>query len=323
MMAKSPEAVERLLYGLRNQVVKRLPADVALLTELKKNDSKVASDDPNATQLMWSDVAYYTRLYDESATSIDHSIVSQYFPLLPTVSKMLSLFGQLFGFVFQALTGEGTTAIEQSLVWDPDVMLYSVFNDAQEGSGFVGYLYLDLYPRPGKSGGAQCRPLHLGCELQLGNQPAQRHYPSTVLLTNFPKSSSLQHADVVLLFHELGHGIHDLSGRCRYSRFHGAETAGDFNEAPSQMLENWCWDASALRLLSGHEETGLPLPDDLISSLTSAKVLLPAIKLMPQLKLTLFDHEVHSLKEVTGNLDLSCIYTALDSLGGVQSAGDK
>jgi metallopeptidase MepB len=62
----------------------------------------------------------------------------------------------------------------------------------------------------------------------------------------------LKHAHVVLLFHELGHGIHDLVAKTRYARFHGASTASDFNEAPSQMLENWCWLPNVLQNISKH-----------------------------------------------------------------------
>lgn len=43
--------------------------------------------------------------------------------------------------------------------------------------------------------------------------------------------------------------------------------AGDFVEAPSQMLENWCWEPKVLELMSSHHETKRPLPVDLIDKL--------------------------------------------------------
>jgi metallopeptidase MepB len=241
---------------------------------------------------------------------------------------MLRLFGKLFGFEFINITKHeiNSTAnmAEQDLIWHSDVMLYSVWNDEQEGGEFSGYLYLDLHPRLGKCGGAQCRPLQLGFEREDG----QRHYPSTVLLTNFTKPASgkpslLQHSDVVLLFHELGHGIHDLSGRCKYSRFHGAETVMDFSEAPSQMLENWCWDKDALKLLSGHYQTGEELPNDVIASLLRTRVVLSAVKLMPQLKMTLFDTAVHSEALLDQEIDVAKIYIECDKFGGIESVGDE
>lgn len=79
-----------------------------------------------------------------------------------------------------------------------------------------------------------------------------RIYPSSALICSFPKPTStkpclLRHDDVVTLFHELGHGIHDMVSKTLYARFHGSGgTVVDFGEATNQMLENWCWDPSQL-----------------------------------------------------------------------------
>ncbi|KFY52327.1 hypothetical protein V496_08516 [Pseudogymnoascus sp. VKM F-4515 (FW-2607)] len=326
-MAKTPAVVMDLLGGVSDLVLRNLGGDLEQLLQLKKSDP-AAQGQPNGDAILWSDVPYYTRLYEEQNYSVDQAQIAGYFPLYETVSKMLTLFGNLLGFVFTELTKReadfAANMTEQGLIWHPDVMLYSVWNDHQEGGEFAGYLYLDLHPRPGKCGGAQCRPLQLGFERIDG----QRHYPSTVLLTNFTKPASgkpslLQHSDVVLLFHELGHGIHDLSGRCKYSRFHGAETAMDFSEAPSQMLENWCWDATALKKLPGHYQTGETLPDDVIASLLRTRVVLSAVKLMPQLRMTIFDMAVHSASVSGEEIDVAKIYRECDKLGGITSVGDE
>lgn len=36
------------------------------------------------------------------------------------------------------------------IVWHKDVQIFSVWNDDEQGSGFLGYLYLDPFPREGK-----------------------------------------------------------------------------------------------------------------------------------------------------------------------------
>ncbi|KAB5523997.1 hypothetical protein GE09DRAFT_1043450 [Coniochaeta sp. 2T2.1] len=314
-MARTPEAVMDLVMGISDRVMQRLPTEIERLVQLKKDDP-AAQGRPDADILLWSDISYYTRLCEEENHSLDHNLIAQHFPLYQTISKMLALFGG--SSASQYLQNSGP------LTWHLDVFLYSVWNDEQEGGEFAGYLYLDHHPRPGKAGGAQCRPLHLGFERSDG----RRHYPSTVLLTNFAKPapdmpSLLQHSEVVLLFHELGHGIHDLSGRCKYSRFHGAETASDFNEAPSQMLENWCWDATGLKQLSGHYQTGSPLPDSMITSLLLTRGVLPAIKLLPQLRLTIFDTLVHSTDPSHDEeIDVGKIYAECSGIGGISNAGD-
>lgn len=327
-MAKTPSTVANLITNLRDIVIHHLPNDLSKLLHLKKSDPAVAQDQPNADVILWSDIPYYSRLYEEQNYSVDQAQIAEYFPLYETVTKMLALFGKLLGFEFIELTNrEDSSAaeqVEQGLIWHPDVLHYSVWNDSQEGGEFAGYLYLDLHPRPGKAGGAQCRPLQLGFSLPSG----QRHHPSTVLLTNFPKPAAgnpslLQHPDVILLFHELGHSTHDLAGRCAYSRFHGAETVVDFSEAPSQMLENWCWDARTLRELSGHYETGRGLPDEMIEALVGTRGVLVAVKMMPQLRMTVFDGVVHSEAAEGGEIDVAKIYAECDRFGGTTSVGDE
>jgi metallopeptidase MepB len=194
--------------------------------------------------------------------------------------------------------------------------LFSVWDDEGEGSGFVGYLYLDLHPRPGKYGHAANFNLQPGFIQEDG----KRRYPATALVCNFSKPTAkkpslLKHDEVVTLFHELGHGIHDLVSRTTYSRFHGTNTVRDFVEAPSQMLENWCWTPSQLKALSKHysylkpeykstyeEESGSKerasetIPDDLIDSIIKTKHVNDALFNLRQLHFGTFDMAVHEPK---------------------------
>ncbi len=45
----------------------------------------------------------------------------------------------------------------------------------------------------------------------------------------------------------------------------------DFLEVPSMMLENWVYESAVLNRISGHYETGKPLPDELIQNLVRTK----------------------------------------------------
>lgn len=136
------------------------------------------------------------------------------------------------------------------------------------------------------------------------------------------KPSLLKHDEVVTLFHELGHGIHDLVAKTIYSRFHGTNTVRDFVEAPSQMLENWCWTPSQLKSLSRHystlseeyrkaweESSDLPsaaaassstrpaapqhIPDEMIESLIRTKHVNDALFNLRQLHFGIFDMTMH------------------------------
>ena len=177
---------------------------------------------------------------------------------------MLKIFEQLFGLEFVEVT-DGTKN-----VWHPDTKQFAVYNekigDAEQT--FVGHLYLDLHPREGKYGHAANFNIQRG----FTDKDGKRRYPATALVCNFSKPTAekpslLKHDEVVTLFHELGHGIHDLVAITDYSRFHGTGVVGDFVEAPSQMLENWCWDKEQLTKLSSHWKTGEKLSGDMVDKL--------------------------------------------------------
>jgi thimet oligopeptidase len=51
----------------------------------------------------------------------------------------------------------------------------------------------------------------------------------------------------------------------------GTKTERDFVEAPSQMLENWCWNKEALKILSIHYKDSSELDDNLINDLIRSK----------------------------------------------------
>lgn len=216
---------------------------------------------------------------------------------------MLNIFEKLFGLVFVELNAEdrkniSPTGKAEDIVWHEDVIMFSVWNDQSEGGEFVGYLYLDMHPRPSKYGHAANFNLQPGF---LEPDGKTRWYPATALVCNFSKPtpkkpSLLKHDEVVTLFHELGHGIHDLAGRTKFSRFHGTSTVRDFVEAPSQMLENWCWTPSQIKSLSGHFETGDKIPDDLVERLVSTKNVNGALFNLRQLHFGIFDMAVHSPK---------------------------
>jgi metallopeptidase MepB len=165
----------------------------------------------------------------------------------------------------------------------------------------------------------------------------KRRYPATALVCNFTKPTAkkpslLKHDEVVTLFHELGHGIHDLVSKTIYSRFHGTSTVRDFVEAPSQMLENWCWTPSQLKSLSKHYSTLSPeylaawqeqandksqpperIPDEVIENLIRTKHVNDALFNLRQLHFGIFDMTVHEAEnhEQIQKLPISTTYNQL------------
>ena len=353
-MAKTPKTVDDFLGDLRKRLTKGGAAEKKTLTELKEKDLKDRGEDKSfdGHYFLW-DNRFYDRLMLEKDYSLDQEKLAEYFPLQTSIRGMLEIFEKLFGLVFVEIEGSDRSSIAPSgkgddIIWHPDVKLFSVWDDEQEGSGFVGYLYLDLHPREGKYGHAA------NFNIQPGyiDENGKRRYPATALVCNFSKPtpkkpSLLKHDEVVTLFHELGHGIHDLVARTIYSRFHGTNTVRDFVEAPSQMLENWCWTPSQLKALSCHYSSLSPeyeaawkeqakgeskpdakLPDELIENLIKTKHVNDALFNLRQLHFGIFDMTVHeptSHEELKG-YDIPDMYNRLrkeiSGLDGPEDLGE-
>ena len=320
-MAKTPKTVDDFLSDLRSRLSDGGLDEIKTLKAMKKKDLESRGEKFDDRYYLW-DHRFYDRMMNEQDYQVDQQLISEWFPLQSTIEGMLHIFEQLFGLVFVEIVGKDRDAISPSgkggdIVWHDEVQVFSVWDEEAEGSRFVGYLYLDLFPREGKYGHAANFNLQPGFIKPDGS----RRYPATALVCNFSKPTAkkpslLTHEEVTTLFHELGHGIHDLVARTKYSRFHGTNTVRDFVEAPSQMLENWCWTPSQLKALSRHYSTissdyktawqasaganaSKPeerLPDDLIQNLIKTKNLNGALFNLRQLHFGTFDMTIHEPK---------------------------
>ncbi|EWC44115.1 hypothetical protein DRE_07172 [Drechslerella stenobrocha 248] len=326
-MAKSPEKVNAFLSDLRSKLTEGGRKEVDKLKRLKKSDVESRGLSFDDKYYLW-DHRFYDRLTREIDYSIDENAIAEYFPLQKCVDGMLAIFEKLFGLKFVQVVETDAEVGSGERGWHEDCKVYLVHDEESLGGQFVGYLYLDLHPREGKYGHAANFNLIPGFLREPGNSTS-RNYPSTALVCNFSKPtpskpSLLKHDEVVTLFHELGHGIHDLVSRTVYSRFHGTNTVGDFVEAPSQMLENWCWELEQIKELSSHYETGEPLPDELIKSLIASKHVNDGLFNLRQLHFGIFDMRVHELS-MPGDekIDSSATYNDLRSqIAGLDGPDD-
>src|SRR5207248_1066460 len=131
----------------------------------------------------------------------------------------------------------------------------------------IGRFFLDLFPLEGKYKHA--------AQFTLVSGVRDGALPEGALVCNFPRPSAepalLEHSEVVTFFHEFGHLLHHLfGGHTRWAGVSGVRTEWDFVEAPSQMLEEWCWDASVLQSFTRHVETGKAIPAALIARMRAA-----------------------------------------------------
>jgi len=229
-------------------------------------------DDPTADGLDSADAAYYGELIRREEFSVDAQQVRQYFDFGKVRAGLLDVTGRLFGIEYQQVTDAD--------VWHPEVTAYDVLLDGQT----LGRIYLDLHPREGKYKHAAQFDLVLGVTGQ--------QLPEGVLVCNFPRGM-MEHTDVVTLFHEFGHLVHHvLGGRQKYARFSGVATEWDFVEAPSQMLEEWAWDAAVLRTFATND-AGEPIPSGLVDRMRAAKDFGKGYAVRTQMFYAALSYEVH------------------------------
>ena len=169
------------------------------------------------------------------------------------------------------------------------------FEVCDRDNNLRGRFYLDLYARAHKRGGAWMDDCKSRRELTNGDI----QYPVAYLTCNFnkpigDKPALFTHDEVVTLFHEFGHGIHHMLTQINASGVSGIDgVPWDAVELPSQFLENWCWQPEALAFISGHFETGEPLPQAMLDKMLAAKNYQSAMQMLRQLEFSIFDFKMH------------------------------
>ncbi|KAJ5614550.1 thimet oligopeptidase [Penicillium herquei] len=329
-MLGSPDRVNEFLEYLQGALQPLAEKEIEKLQELANSDGRIH---------LWDFDFYHTMMLQER-NQVDHEYISQWFPAKETVRRMLELYGELFSLQFEKLE-----LSESSHIWHPDVDVFSVWE--KQDSALIGYLYTDIFPRAGKYNHAANFNIHPS----FLDTDGQRMPVVTALVCNVSQSKPalLRHAEIITIFHELGHCIHDLVGKSKYAMFHGHRTVSDFTEAPSQLLEYWCWVPECLRRLSCHysyisqeyyshwlsvqqqKDTTQPpkeFPLALARNLGDAKQLNQGILTLRQVAFSKFDMQIHNpdTHEDIETMDVSEAYRSLlestTGLGGPENGYD-
>jgi len=252
-------------------------------------------------QLEAWDVAYCSEKLRQHRFSVSQEEIRPYLPVPRVLGGLFTLVKRLYGVEVVELPDVDN--------YHPDVQLFEIRRDGAA----VARFYLDLYARSGKRGGAW-----------MGNYSTRRsvagdgvQLPVAWLVCNFSAPSGgspslLTHDEMTTLFHEFGHGLHHMLTAqtvASVSGINGVEW--DAVELPSQFLENWCWEADALGFISGHVDTGEPLPAELLDRLLAARTFQAAMQTVRQLEFSLFDFRLHL---EWGRQDFESVQSLLDTV---------
>lgn len=259
-MAKTPQRVQTFLNNLVQKASEKSISEMQNLIEDLPADVILS---PEGKIYPW-DVAFLFQYYKKKNINVDEEEVSHYFPVSNTLNELLDIYSQFFGISFELVK------TEEDAFWDKDVQLVHVRDS--ESKKTIGYILLDLFPRANKFSHAACE----GVIPVLEKEDSTKTIGLAFVIANFPKETAtrpalLKRTDVITFFHEFGHALHHLLSSTQTSYFAGTRVKRDFVEMPSQMLEEWMWDAQILKKVSKHYKTGDPLPDNLIDNILKIK----------------------------------------------------
>ena len=277
-MADTPEQVIGFLQDL---AAKSKPQGEKELAEL----NAYAEKEYGISELNAWDIGYYSEKLKQQRYAISDEELRPYFPEQKVVAGLFEVVNRLFGLTIKQRDGVD--------VWHKDVKFYDVYDESEQ---LRGSFYLDLYAREKKRGGAWMDD----CVGRSEKADGIIQLPVAYLTCNFngpvgDKPALFTHDEVVTLFHEFGHGIHHMLTQINAADVSGINgVAWDAVELPSQFLENWCWQPEALAFISGHYETGEPLPQTMLDKMLAAKNYQSAMHMLRQLEFSLFDFQMHT-----------------------------
>lgn len=283
LATKMAETVTQVTAFLTDLATKAKPQGEKELAELKR----YAYEYFGASDIKPWDIAYYSEKQKQHLYTINDEELRPYFPEDRVISGLFEVVRRIFG-----ITAKQRHDVE---VWAPEVKFYDLYNANGE---LKGSFYLDLYAREHKRGGAWMDD----CIGKMRFADGHIQKPVAYLTCNFnrpigDKPALFTHNEVTTLFHEFGHGLHHMLTEIDVSSVAGINgVPWDAVELPSQFLENWCWQPEALEFISGHYQTGEPLPQEMLEKMLDSKNFQAALFILRQLEFGLFDFKLHSEK---------------------------
>lgn len=270
-MAQTPEQVISFLNDL---LAKAKPAAQKEFEELSAFAKKFDGID----QLEKWDGAYYSEKLKQQLFNLDDEILKPYFQLEKVLEGAFTIAERLYGIKFNE-------------IFDIDKYHEEVrtFEVKDNNNDLVAVFYADFFPRKGKRNGAWMTSFKSQYVLDNKNER-----PHISIVCNFTrptatKPSLLTFNEVTTLFHEFGHALHGILANTIYPSLSGTSVFWDFVELPSQIMENWCYEASALSLFAHHYQTNELIPMELVHKIKESASFHEGMATLRQLSFGLLD----------------------------------
>ncbi|MEZ2774245.1 M3 family metallopeptidase [Acinetobacter pseudolwoffii] len=238
-MAKTPEAVNSFLEDVYSKVAPLEKQDVEELRQFKAETLKVPREKADITR--WNQ-GYWSEKLRQAKYKVDQEKLRDYFPTEAAQKWLFAVSSELYGIDFRPMKVKA---------WHNEVEYYAV-HDTASGE-FLGGLYVDKYPREGKYG-------HAAVWGAYGGSTLNQRRPVSVLVTNFNRKG-LNSKELETFVHEMGHALHGILSKTRYSEQSGTSVERDLVEAPSQMYEEWARRLETLSKVADYCEPACPRVD--------------------------------------------------------------
>ena len=283
-MAKTPEQV----YALLDEIWK--PALAKAKDELADINTEIKKEGGNFEAEGW-DWRYYFEKAKKAKFDLDENQVRPYLKLENVRDGAFLLANKLYGITF--------TPIKDIPLPHSDAQ---AFECKDKDGTHLGVLYMDFFPRASKRGGAWC-----GTYRSQTYKDGKRLGPVVTIVCNFsqpaPGQPALLSADEAeTLFHEFGHGLHNLFKDVHYYGISGVPR--DFVKLPSQVMEHWVFEPELLKEYARHYETNEVIPAGLIEKLDKSGKYGQGFATIEYLAASLLDMDFHVLKEVHEGADV-------------------
>ena len=283
-MAKSSDKV----YALLNEVW--TPALAKAKEELADINAEIRKEGGNFEAEGW-DWRYYFEKAKKAKFDLDENQVRPYLKLDNVRDGAFYVANKLYGITF--------TPVRNIPLPHPEAQAFECKD--QDGT-HLGILYFDFFPRASKRGGAWC-----GTYRSQTYKDGKRLAPVVTIVCNFTQPAEGQPAllsadEAETLFHEFGHGLHNLFKDVHYYGVSGVPR--DFVELPSQIMEHWVFEPEVLKVYAKHYQTGEVIPAALIGKLDKSGKYGQGFATTEYLAASLLDMDFHILKEVHDGADV-------------------
>ena len=280
-MAPSADAVAALSEQLHAKSFARAKQEHAALATWARERGDLEGD------LRPWDVGYWAERVREARYDLNDEEVRPYFPMPKVLDGLFALIEKLFGARIEPADGEAE-------VWHEDVRYFRVF----EGDRAIASFFLDPYARPGQKRGGAWQASCVSRGREHAPEGEVRDPVAYVICNGTPpvdgRPSLMTFQEALTLFHEFGHALQDMLTRVEYVMAAGTNNVEwDAIELSSQFMENWLYVPQILDSVTGHYESGAPLPAEVARKIIEAKNFMSASFLVRQLTFGLLDMKLH------------------------------